>query len=463
MNATPTHQALQPEFRLLVLLVSIGFFMQGLDTTIVNTAIPAMAKHLGENPLEMHSVVVAYVLSVAACIPLSGWLADRFGVRNTYFSAIIIFTLASLGCGYSTSLNELLVYRVIQGLGGALLLPVGRLAMLKIIPRTQFLAAMSLMSLAGLIGPLLGPTLGGWLVEVATWHWIFLINIPMGLLGVFITFKAMPNVTEPTVPSFDFFGIILLVLAMVGLSLGIENFANTQHSMWWSVVLIAIGLVSALIYAFHAHTHQNALFRSKLFRNRIYAIGIVGNFFARLGGNALPFLLPLMLQVAFGFEPFITGLLMIPTVVGSLISKPIIRPLIQKFGYRQVLLVNTLLVGACIASFALTTADTPLWLRTIHFLIFGVLNSLQFVSMNTLTLKDLPQQDASSGNSFLSMIMMVSMSIGVALAGTLINVFTAYFGTAHVTLAFHTTLIILGCINIITAFIFWQIPKNTAV
>ena len=463
MNATPTHQALQPEFRLLVLLVSIGFFMQGLDTTIVNTAIPAMAKHLGENPLEMHSVVVAYVLSVAACIPLSGWLADRFGVRNTYFSAIIIFTLASLGCGYSTSLNELLVYRVIQGLGGALLLPVGRLAMLKIIPRTQFLAAMSLMSLAGLIGPLLGPTLGGWLVEVATWHWIFLINIPMGLLGVFITFKAMPNVTEPTVPSFDFFGIILLVLAMVGLSLGIENFANTQHSMWWSVVLITIGLVSALIYAFHAHTHQNALFRSKLFRNRIYAIGIVGNFFARLGGNALPFLLPLMLQVAFGFEPFITGLLMIPTVVGSLISKPIIRPLIQKFGYRQVLLVNTLLVGACIASFALTTADTPLWLRTIHFLIFGVLNSLQFVSMNTLTLKDLPQQDASSGNSFLSMIMMVSMSIGVALAGTLINVFTAYFGTAHVTLAFHTTLIILGCINIITAFIFWQIPKNTAV
>jgi MFS transporter, DHA2 family, multidrug resistance protein len=273
----------------------------------------------------------------------------------------------------------------------------------------------------------------------------------------------MPNVTEPTVPSFDFFGIILLVLAMVGLSLGIENFANTQHSMWWSVVLIAIGLISALIYAFHAHTHQNALFRSKLFRNRIYAIGIVGNFFARLGGNALPFLLPLMLQVAFGFEPFITGLLMIPTVVGSLISKPIIRPLIQKFGYRQVLLVNTLLVGACIASFALTTADTPLWLRTIHFLIFGVLNSLQFVSMNTLTLKDLPQQDASSGNSFLSMIMMVSMSIGVALAGTLINVFTAYFGTAHVTLAFHTTLIILGCINIITAFIFWQIPKNTAV
>lgn len=221
--------------------------------------------------------------------------------------------------------------------------------------------------------------------------------------------------------------------------------------------------MAAAIYAYHAHSHQNALFRSKLFSNQIYAIGIVGNFFARLGGNAMPFLIPLMLQVAFGFEPFITGLLMIPTVLGSLASKPVIRQIIQRFGYRNVLLINTLLVGACIASFALTTADTPIWLRALHFFIFGMLNSLQFVSMNTLTLKDLPQQDASSGNSFLSMIMMVSMSIGVALAGTLVNVFTAYYGADHITTAFHSTLIFLGCINIITAYIFWHIPHNTPV
>ena len=463
MNATPSHQALQPEFRLLVLLVSIGFFMQGLDTTIVNTAIPSMAVHLNEDPLNMHSVVVAYVLSVAACIPLSGWLADRFGARNIYFSAIIIFTLASLGCGQSDSLNELLFYRVLQGIGGALLLPVGRLAMLKVIPRAQFLSAMSLMSLAGLIGPLIGPTLGGWLVEVTTWHWIFLINIPMGVLGCLITFKAMPNVTEPTVPHFDFWGFFLLVIAMAGLSLGIENFASTSHSLYWSIGLVCTGVVACITYALHSHNHQNALFRSKMFRNKIYALGVLGNFFARLGGNAMPFLIPLMLQVAFGFKPFVTGLLMIPIVLGALASKPLIRPIIQRFGYRNVLLVNTLLVGACIASFALNSADTPIWLRTLHFFIFGMLNSLQFVSMNTLTLKDLPQQDASSGNSFLSMIMMVSMSIGVALAGTLVNVFSAYFDANHITVAFHATLICLGCINIITALIFWQIPKETAV
>ena len=460
MSSSTTHQPLQPEFRLLVFLVAIGFFMQGLDTTIINTALPAIASSLQEDPLNMHSVVIAYVLTVAACIPLSGWLADRFGVRNVYFSAIIIFSFASLGCALAANLNQLLFFRVIQGMGGALLLPVGRLAMLKIIPRSQFLAAMSLMSLAGLMGPLIGPTLGGWLVEYMSWEWIFLINLPIGILGILVTFKAMPNVIQPDVASFDFSGFILLVIAMVGLSLGIENFSSPYLPAWWSGVLIILALVASIWYSIHAHTHQNALFRGKLFRNRIFAIGIIGNFFARLGGNAMPFLMPLMLQVAFGFEPFMTGLLMIPTVLGSLASKPIIRHIIQRFGYRKVLIVNTALVGLCIASFALTTADTPTWLRALHFFAFGILNSLQFVSMNTLTLKDLPQQDASSGNSFLSMIMMVSMSIGVALAGTLVNLFTAYYGVEQITQAFHVTLLLLGSINLITMAIFWRIPRQ---
>lgn len=460
MNNTPTHQALQPEFRLLVFLVSIGFFMQGLDTTIINTAIPAIANSLHEDPLDLHSVVIAYVLSVAACIPLSGWLADRFGVRNTYFSAIFIFTLGSLGCAFSSDLHSLLAFRVLQGIGGALLLPVGRLAMLKIIPRSQFLSAMNLMSLAGLMGPLLGPTLGGWLIQYFSWHWVFLINLPIGLIGLIVTLKAMPNVKESVVKAFDLSGLILLILAMVGLSLGIENFANRHNALWLSYALMGVGILAALLYAIHAHTHQNALFRSKLFKNKIFTIGILGNFFARFGGNALPFLLPLMLQVAFGFDPFTTGLLMIPTVLGSLASKSIVRGIIQKFGYRRVLMVNTILVGSCIASFALQSTDTPLMLRGLHFFIFGVLNSTQFVSMNTFTLKDLPQQDASSGNSFLSMIMMLSMSLGVALAGTLVNVFTQYLGQPQTLAAFHLTFLCLGAINIITALIFARIPKN---
>ncbi|MCX0331167.1 multidrug transporter subunit MdtD [Acinetobacter radioresistens] len=461
MAVTAEHQPVQAEYRLLVFLVSIGFFMQGLDTTIVNTAIAAMAEQLNEDPLKMHSVVVAYVLASAACIPLSGWLADRFGVRNTYLSAIVIFTLASLGCGLSENLNQLLFFRVIQGAGAALLLPIGRLSMLKIIPRTQFLSAMSLMSLAGLLGPLMGPTLGGWFVEAFSWHWIFLINVPIGLLGCIMTFKAMPNVTEANVSSFDFSGFILLVLSMVGISLSIEVISNENYSNSLGWILFAVGAIAMMAYATHAHWHQNALFRSSLFRkNPVFSIGILGNFFARLGGNSIPFVLPLMLQVAFDISPLQTGLMMIPLVLGSLISKPLIRPLISRFGYRRFLIANTCLVGLTIASFALTTADTPIWLRTLHFLVMGLLNSLQFVSMNTLTLKDLPQQDASKGNSFLSMIQMVSMSIGVALAGTLINIFSNYYGPVDVSKAFHSALICLGLINILAMLIFWRVPDE---
>lgn len=460
MTDTPTHTKLQPQFYLLVFLVSIGFFMQGLDTTIINTALPAMAESLKEDPLKMHGVVVSYVLAVAACIPLSGWFADRFGVRNTFFAAIVIFTTASVGCALSNSFNTLIVFRVLQGIGGAFLLPVGRLAMLRIIPREQFLSAMSTMSLAGLLGPLAGPILGGWLVEYASWHWIFLINVPIGLLGALVTFKAMPNATEASVKSFDLSGFVLLAIAMIGMALGLENIASKEISTSLSVGLLVAGIIATLIYAYHAHTHQNALFRSRLFKNKIYSIGVLGNFFARFGSNAVPFILPLMLQVAFKMEPFMTGVMMTPIVIGSLVSKPIIRPILQRTGYRSILIVNTVLIGLCIASFALHTADTPTWLRTLHFFVFGVINSLQIVTMNTFTLKDLPQQDASSGNSFLSMIMMLSMSIGIAVAGTLLNAFTNYFSQAHITQAFHYTLICLGMINIVTVFIFLQVPKE---
>lgn len=455
-----TYQALQPQYRLLVLLVSIGFFMQALDTTIVNTALPAMAQHLKENPLHMHGVVVAYVLSVASCIPMSGWLADRFGLRSVYLSAIIIFTLASLGCGLSNSFEQLVVFRVLQGIGGALLLPVGRLSLLKIVPREQFVSAMSLMSLAGLIGPLIGPTLGGWLVEVASWHWIFLINIPMGILGILVTLKALPNIVESKVKRFDRSGVILLIVAMVGLTLGIDSFSIEGSSHQSAYLLLIAGLAASVLYAHHAHTHQNALFRSDLFRHQFYAIGVLGNFFARFAGNAIPFLLPLLLQVVFKFEPFETGLMMIPLVLGSLFSKPIVRPLLQRLGYRNVLILNTIAVGLCVMSFTLTSATTPEWLRALHFFIFGTLNSIQFVSMNTYTLKDLPSQHASSGNSFLSMIMMLSMSIGIALTGTLINFYQDTSFHLQLAQAFDATLLTLGAMNVITMLIFWRIPKQ---
>ncbi|MEB3766772.1 multidrug transporter subunit MdtD [Acinetobacter sp. MD2] len=457
-DSSTKYQPLETQYRLLVLLVSIGFFMQALDTTIVNTALPAMAKSLQQDPLKMHGVVVAYVLSVACCIPLSGWLADRFGLRNVYLFAIFLFTTASLGCGMSESFSSLILFRVLQGIGGALLLPVGRLSLLKIIPRPQFLAAMNLMSLAGLVGPLIGPTLGGWLVEQYSWHWIFLINLPMGLLGIIVTLKTLPNL-KSTVPSFDSFGFVLLMLSMMGLTLGIDSFSE-HLSTKLSTALVVVSLFSCVGYAYYAHAVPKALFRSDLFQNQGFRVGILGNFFARFSGNAIPFLLPLMLQVAFLFEPLTTGLMLIPLVLGSLASKPIVRPLIQKLGYRRVLVFNTAFSGLCTMAFALHDANMPEWIRASHFFICGIFNSTQFVSMNTFTLKDLPKQYASSGNSFLSMIMMLSMSIAIAISGALINVYslpTLHLNTVQV---FHWTFISLGLFNIFTLIIFLKIPKG---
>lgn len=453
------HHHLDPKYRLIVFLASIGFFMQALDTTIIFTALPEIARSLNEDPLNIHGIIIAYVLAVAVGIPISGWFADRYGLRNTYFFAILIFTIASLGCGFSHSLDQLISFRILQGFGGALLMPVARLALIKIIPKSQFVSAVSTMNISGLIGPLIGPALGGWIVKTTTWHWIFWINVPIGILGLMFTLKVMPNIKEKDLKPFDLIGFILLFLTMVGLVLGFEMISNAEFPKLIIICLLVISLFTALMYAYHAHLHDRALFRAELFNNRVFTIGILGNLFARLGGNSLPFVLPLMLQIAFGIEPFIAGLMMIPLVLGSLFSKPMTRLIIQALGYRNFLMLNSILVGLCIASFSFTSLETPIWLSALHFFVFGILNSLQFVAMNSLTLSELSAHQASSGNSFLSMVMMLSMSIGIALSGSLIQFFMDSSIDHKVVDAFHYTLVCLGMINIITAMIFSHLKK----
>lgn len=447
-----------PSFKTLLWLVALGFFMQSLDSTIVNTALPSMAQNLGESPLQMQSVVVAYVLAVAAVIPVSGWIAERIGIRYAYLTAIVIFSIASLFCALSQSLDQLIAARVLQGVGGAMLLPVGRLAILKIVPRAQFLAAMSFITIPGLIGPLIGPALGGWLVQVATWHWIFLINLPIGIIGALLTLKVMPLLKNDSLPRFDLSGYILLVVGMVCLSLSLEGFSD-KGNLGVMMILLMMGIAASVAYIFHASRQKKALFRADLFKNRCFSIGIIGNLFARLGGGSLPFLLPLLLQLALGYTPLQAGLMMMPLVLGAMTIKRTITPIIKRFGYRRVLVTNTLLVGLGIASFALTSGEHATWLNVIHFFIFGMINSVQFTAMNTLTLKDLEPQHASSGNSLLSMIMMLSMSLGIATAAAILSGFTVRF-ESNLLAAFQATFMCMGLMTMAAAWIFWQLEPD---
>ncbi|ROP62723.1 DHA2 family multidrug resistance protein-like MFS transporter [Enterobacter sp. BIGb0383] len=409
-------------------IVAFGFFMQSLDTTIVNTALPSMAASLGENPLHMHMVVVSYVLTVAVMLPASGWLADRVGVRNIFFTAIVLFTLGSLFCARASNLDELVMARVLQGIGGAMMVPVGRLTVMKIVPRTHYMAAMTMVTLPGQIGPLLGPALGGLLVEYASWHWIFLINLPVGIIGGIATLMLMPNYKMQT-RRFDLWGFLLLAFGMAALTLALDGQKSADFSPALAGGLAAAGAVTLLGYLWHAKGNAAALFNLDLFRTRTFSLGLAGSFAGRVGSGMLPFMTPVFLQIGAGFSPFHAGLMMIPMVLGSMGMKRIVVQVVNRFGYRRVLVASTL--GLALVTLLFMSVTLMGWYYLIPPVLFlqGMVNSMRFSTMNTLTLKDLPDDLASGGNSLLSMVMQLSMSIGVTVAGLLLGM----FGQQHLT------------------------------
>jgi EmrB/QacA subfamily drug resistance transporter len=454
----------EKSLKILLWLVAVGFFMQTLDSTIVNTALPAMAASLGESPLRMQSVVVAYGLTMAMLIPASGWLADRWGTRRVFLSAIALFVLGSLLCALSRSLSQLVAARVVQGLGGAMLLPVGRLVVLRAFPREKFLPAMSFVAVPGLIGPMIGPTLGGWLAQTWSWHWIFLINVPVGVLGCAATLAYMPDSRSTAQTPFDWAGYLLLAFGMVAISLSLDGLAGLGFQSATVRLLLIFGLVSLAAYVLHAVHHPRPLFAPHLFQVHTFSVGVFGNLFARIGSGSMPFLIPLLLQLGLGYSALEAGLMMLPVAIAGILAKPMATRLITRFGYRRMLLWNTALVGVCMASFALITPLQPLALRIVQLAVFGAVNSLQFTAMNTVVLKDLGEHQASAGNSLVSMVMMLSMSLGVATAGALLAGFGERAGEgAGVLGAFHATFVCVGLITLASSWIFWQLKAEPAV
>jgi DHA2 family multidrug resistance protein-like MFS transporter len=442
-------------------IVAFGFFMQALDTTIVNTAIPSMARDLNVSPLNMHSVIVSYVLTVAVTLPISGWLADRFGVRNIFFCAIVLFSIGSLLCAFSSTLDELIMARVIQGIGGAMMVPVGRLTVMKIVPREQYMSAMTFVTTPGQIGPLLGPALGGILVQYASWHWIFLINIPVGIIGAIATLTLMPNYTMKT-RRFDFLGFALLAVGMATLTLALDGQRSSGGSSLLLGLLILVGVFSLLFYLMHSRNNDNALFSLKLFDNRIYSIGLLGSFTGRIGSGMLPFMTPIFLQVGLGYSPFHAGLMMIPMVLGNMGIKRVVVRIVNLFGYRHALVGATVALACVVLLFPLVALLGWIWLLPVVLLLQGMVNAIRFSSMNTLTLKELPDDLASSGNSLLSMIMQLSMSIGVTVAGLLLGAFGSGVITdsAAAHQAFIYSYLCMALVVVLPALVFWRVPKD---
>ncbi len=443
----------------LLWIVATGFFMQTLDTTIINTALPSIARYLGETPLAMQPVVVAYTLTMAILTPASGWLADRFGTRRVYFAAILVFVIGSLCCSFSHTLGQLTAARVLQGVGGSMLLPIGRLAILRSVPGEQYVAALTFASIAGQVGPIVGPTLGGWFVEAASWHWIFLVNVPIGIVGLFAVRRYLPEGGHGSAPRFDVVGCSLLSLCMAAFSLAVDA-PSQSHRVAGSAALFALSLFTALAYIPHARRQREPLFRLGLFREPNFSVGLAGNLVARVGASSVPFLVPLLMQMQLGYSPIRSGMMMLPAALAGVLTKRCIAPLLQHFGHRAFLLANTLIVGVSIMAFSMVSLASPPIVEIVILAIFGGANSMQFAAMNSVTLSGLPRRDAGSGNSLFSMVQMLAMGLGVSIGGGLVQAFAAHGGSAQG--GFKFSFVCVGAITLLSALLFRHIDNAPA-
>ena len=414
-------------YRNLAWIAAIALFMQSLDATILNTALPAISASLNESPLEMQMTIISYALTVALFIPLTGWVADKYGTLNVFRVAIGIFVLGSVACAMANSLNALILSRILQGLGGALMMPVARLAIIRHVPKTQLVAAWNAMAMAGLIGPVMGPIVGGWLVTHATWHWIFLINIPIGLLGIWFAGRYMPNSTGK-INKLDWFGFVLFAGGLAGVTLGLDLLSEDRVSQWSTALILLIGVLSFVVYCFYAQRVQTPLLPLNLFTVRTFRVGIIANVFIRLTGSGIPFLMPLMLQLVFHYSAEIAGWLLAPIALSSIVTKSFAGKILSRFGYKTTLIFTALSMTIAIATMSLLNQQTSLLLLICILAWYGSCMSIIFTAVNTLTISELSDQNASAGSTYLSVIQQVGISVGIAVSAVILDIYRHVIG-----------------------------------
>ncbi|MDF7670402.1 DHA2 family efflux MFS transporter permease subunit [Orbaceae bacterium ESL0721] len=441
--------------RLLPWLAAIAFFMQTLDASILNTALPAIAKDLKESPLNMQSAVISYALTLALFIPVSGYLSDRFGTRNIFVSAVFLFTFGSMLCALSDSLLFLDISRVIQAIGGSMMVPVSRLVLIKSFKRSDFLAALNTSTIPGLVGPVVGPVVGGYLVEMASWHWIFLINLPIGLIGVIIGWRYMPNIKGERL-KFDQIGFFCIVIALISATLSLEFLSQGEDSNL-SIFLGILAIIFLLVYRWYAARAAEPLFPLSLFKIRTFRLGIIGNLFSRLGISGIPFLIPLFLQVAFGYSAIFAGFMLVPMAMGSLLMKTVVPKILRTWGYRRTLITNTIAAGIFIMSLSQISPTSSTILFALLLFCIGSVNSLQFTAMNSITLADLHGEQTSSGNSLMTVNQQLAISFGIAFGSVLIRLIGVHTSTIP---AFQSAFIILGIETIISTLVFTALHKQ---
>lgn len=447
--------------RIIPLIIASALFMENMDGTVIATSLPAIAQDLGTDPIVLKLAFTTYLLSLTVFIPISGWCADRFGAKHVFRAAIAVFMLGSIACGASQSLGWLIGSRALQGLGGAMMVPVGRIIIVREIPKSQLVDALAWLTIPALMGPLVGPPIGGFITTYLDWRWIFWMNIPMGLLGIALATRLMPNTVADVVPPLDIKGFLLSALGLSSLVFGFTILGRDLIPGYALAALILMGIICITLYLRHARTAENPILDLKLLRIPAFRAGVVGGSYYRIGVGAIPFLLPLMFQLGFGLTAFQSGLLTCFAAAGAIAMKFSTSALLNRFGFRQLLIVNGIVSCLTIASYGLLSASTPFAVTAFLLLAGGFLRSLQFTAMNALSYADIDRDGASRATAFYTVAQQLSLSAGVAVAAFVLEAVQAWRGeTAIVATDFSLAFFAVGGLAMVSVLQFFRLETG---
>lgn len=444
---------------LLPWVTAVAMFIQSLDGTILNTSLPSIAKDMQYSPSQMHSVIVIYALTLALFIPLSGWLADKFGTRTMFMTAVALFVAGSLCCALSVNLLTFNLSRVLQAIGASMMVPIARLAILYQYPKSKLLKTMNFITIFGLLGMVVGPSLGGFLSDNLSWHWIFLVNVPIGIIGISMAKRIMPNFKK-AVGKFDFRGLIYFSLALIVITMMLELVSGGLTN--WFIILGGLLLFNALaaLYYYHYKHTEKPIIDLRLLNIKTLRVGLTGSLITRLGIGGLPLLLPLMLQTGFGYSASVSGLLLLPSAIANVAIKPFMVRIIKALGYRTVLISNTILLGVVLIILGFVERDTPLIYYIILMVFYGFFTSIQMSAMNTITLVDLDDNTKSGGNTMLVIMQQLSISFGVSAASLVLSFFGSETVGFNIVESFHYTFIVLAAITILSSVTFRRLSDS---